>query len=392
MRLKAMLAVVLSCIPYAKAEMEWQSSTSIDLSTRQYNGSPMRASQLDREFDAKLMWELDFENPKIGLSGGLKPVLSTAKNEGIRAFDIQEAYITRSFSQGQLNVGVNTVFWGVAESRHLVDIVNQKQPTRNLDNEAKLGELLLHYQHFTDNGHWFAMSLPYFRERDFGLPDDRLSLPLAVTDEQFVGRDANYRGSYLLGYRGVLGDWDVGTYYFDGIDREPVIRPNNNQEFDAIYRRLQQTALDLQWTSEYLLGKVEAVHRHHQMGGKSWAYVVGAEYYFYGIANSNKDLSLLMELHRDTEEQVNLNRLYQDATFIGMRLAWNDVDDTSMITGVLIDNDTGAHTIKTEFSTRLSSHLSLALEANLFLEQTQRDATYGFKDDDFIELRLTYYL
>jgi len=54
--------------------------------------------------------------------------------------DLREAYWQHIEDQWTLLIGVNRVFWGVAESNHLVDIINQTDLVEDIDGEDKLGQ------------------------------------------------------------------------------------------------------------------------------------------------------------------------------------------------------------------------------------------------------------
>ena len=62
--------------------------------------------------------------------------------------DLREAYVLMFGELGEneweLRFGVDRVFWGVTESNHLVDIVNQTDLVEHPDGEAKLGQPMAH--------------------------------------------------------------------------------------------------------------------------------------------------------------------------------------------------------------------------------------------------------
>ncbi len=62
--------------------------------------------------------------------------------------DLREAYVLlfgeAGDGQWELRVGVDQVFWGVAESRHLVDIINQVDLVDHPNEETKLGQPMIH--------------------------------------------------------------------------------------------------------------------------------------------------------------------------------------------------------------------------------------------------------
>ena len=54
--------------------------------------------------------------------------------------DIRELAWLHAAEDWELNVGISKVFWGVTESIHLVDIINQSDLVENIDGEDKLGQ------------------------------------------------------------------------------------------------------------------------------------------------------------------------------------------------------------------------------------------------------------
>jgi hypothetical protein len=82
-----------------------------------------------------------------------------------------------------LSLGINTIFWGVTESQHLVDIINQ-----------------------TD------FVLPSFRPRQFAGEKGRLrSIPLAENaHEQYQSDKGDDHIDFALRWSHYLGDWSLG--------------------------------------------------------------------------------------------------------------------------------------------------------------------------------------
>ena len=69
--------------------------------------------------------------------------------------DLREGYIHHEFDDFTALIGINKVFWGVAESRRLVDIINQVDQLEYTDNDARLGQPMLSIS--TDQD-WGALS------------------------------------------------------------------------------------------------------------------------------------------------------------------------------------------------------------------------------------------
>ena len=89
--------------------------------------------------------------------------------------DLREAYWTHVSDNWEMKVGVSKVFWGVTESRHLVDVINQTDFVENIDGEDKLGQPMIKFSIERDWGNLDVFWLPYFRERTFVGKDGRLN-------------------------------------------------------------------------------------------------------------------------------------------------------------------------------------------------------------------------
>ena len=114
--------------------------------------------------------------------------------------DLREAYLLLFGEIGEgeweLRAGVARVFWGVAESQHLVDIVNQVDLVEHPAGEAKLGQPMVH---LTWSANWGALEffgLPLHRARTFPGESGRLRLPLLVDDES-VEYESDAGGRHL---------------------------------------------------------------------------------------------------------------------------------------------------------------------------------------------------
>ena len=74
--------------------------------------------------------------------------------------DLHEAYALLvgqwGLNEWELRLGVDRVFWGVTESQHLVDIVNQVDLVEHPNEKARLGQLMAH---LTWAGGWGAFEL-----------------------------------------------------------------------------------------------------------------------------------------------------------------------------------------------------------------------------------------
>ena len=108
------------------------------------------------------------------------PYLRWDAHDGERThFDVRELYWETYGGNWGLRVGVGKVFWGVVETQHLVDIVNQTDAVENPDGEDKLGQPMLNLSLIRDWGTVDLFVLPGFRERTFAGRVGRLRSPSA---------------------------------------------------------------------------------------------------------------------------------------------------------------------------------------------------------------------
>lgn len=311
-------------------------------------------------------------------------------------FDVREASYVHLGASWDLLLGVTRVFWGVTESAHLVDIVNQTDSVEDIDLEDKLGQPMLNVNWIHDSGTYGAFVLVGFRERTF--PEERYRFgPYRVdTDDAPFERGAgNGYVDCALRWSHALGEWDLGASYFYGTSREPRLVPRVEPSGDVMleprYDLIHQLGVDVQWTHDAWLWKLEAIHR--------WGYerpffavVGGFEYTLFQLLDTVWDLGLLAEYQYDGREaNPHAPPVASDNDlFLGTRLALNDEDDTSVLAGVLFDveNTSTAGTIEAE--RRLTDHFKLELEGRFIFRAAEDDPLFFIRRDDSITLRLTY--
>ena len=84
------------------------------------------------------------------------------------------------------STGIGKVFWGVTESQHLVDVINQTDLVENMDGEEKLGQPMINFALVRDWGTVDFFLLPGSRERTFPEAEGRLRTTPRVDVEQAV--------------------------------------------------------------------------------------------------------------------------------------------------------------------------------------------------------------
>lgn len=292
--------------------------------------------------------------------------------------------------------GVGKVFWGVAESRHLVDIINQTDLVESPDGEDKLGQPMVNGNLQTDWGTFSVFVLPGFRERTFPGDKARLrgALPIEDDDASYESGAEEYNIDFAARWAHSLGDWDLGLAQFHGTGREPRFIKGTNGAGQSVLRSfydiIDQTSVDAQYTTGAWLFKLEALTRSGQ-GEPFFASVAGFEYTLFQVFDSSADLGLLAEYLYDGRDSKAPATIADDDFFIGTRLALNDTDGTQLLLGAVIDRESQATALSMEAERRLPNDFKLEIEGRLVENVSTGDPLYGTRRDNFIEIRLSKY-
>ena len=332
----------------------------------------------------------------------IKPFLRVDSADSHRTHaDLREAFLRYVGDDWELGLGFGKVFWGVTESVHLVDIINQTDAIENIDLEDKLGQPMINATLIRDWGFLDFFYLPYFRERTFQSRGGRIRNALVVDEHQtsYDSGAERWHPDFALRYANTFGDWDVGLYHFYGTNREPTLSVGFGSRGELVlvprYELVNQTGTDIQYTTGAWLWKLEALFRQGQrnrLGTEQnyYAFAGGYEYTLYGIFGSHADLGLLTEYLRDSR----LNKAtsaFQNDVFLGARLALNDAQDTDLLAGMVQDLVYGTRLLSLEANRRIGNSFKLSLEMRLFTDVDREDVLSDMRDDDFFQLELGYY-
>ena len=328
-------------------------------------------------------------------------------------FDVRELMYQRVFDDFELRAGIGRVFWGVTESYHLVDVVNQTDLVENIDLEDKLGQPLVNLTLARDWGVLDLFVLPGFRERTYPGREGRLRPEPYVdtsraTYESGAGRD---RVDFAVRWSNAIGDFDIGVAHFHGTSREPRLLPlgicADGQPAPRLqcppagpptappaevvlaprYEVVRRTSLDLQATKDATLWKLELLLESGQ-GDSHVAWVGGFEYTWYGINESDSDLGLLVEHLFDGRGGRAPHPLENDL-FAGVRLALNDEAGTDLVAAVIADGEGDATAVTVEASRRIGDDWKVELEARAWNGVEPDDPMAPLRRDDYVQLTLS---
>lgn len=313
--------------------------------------------------------------------------------------DVRELMVRYVGDDWQLKAGISKVFWGVAESQHLVDVINQTDFVENIDGEDKLGQQMLVLSTEQDFGLLELFILPGSRERTFAGDDGRFRFPLTIDDNHpiYADEDGKQRLDGAIRWSQWLGDWDIGLSHFSGTSRDPlfVVDTTNpgQPKLRPLYVTIDQTSLDLQATKGAWLWKLEAMTRSGFNEDRYWATVGGLEYSLYGITDSGADLGMILEYQHDSRDILPGGFEQQDALVVGFRLAMNDIQSTEAL--LAYSQGEGQSFLNLEASRRLGENWKVFVEARLLsVDETQGPLSsqfYPFRHDDYVSVTFQRY-
>lgn len=313
--------------------------------------------------------------------------------------DIRELMYLHIGNNWEFKAGIGKVFWGVTETLHLVDIINQTDVLASFDGEEKLGQAMIQYTQITDFGIFDAFVLPGFRKRSFADQEGRLRPELAISDKAiYESSDEEKHIDYAIRWSNTVGNWDIGLSWFKGTAREaqfsvtqsPETEQASAAQLTPFYGIIDQIGLDLQYIHNAWLWKLEAIKRTSKTQTDTTAYVGGFEYSQIGILDSIIDLGWVVEYAHDQRSAFEAPR--QNDLSLATRWVFNDAESTEFLIGISQDLDySDSKSFFVEGSTRLGQSWVLTIDAWLFSADSPEELSYNIRNDDFVQLDLSYY-
>ncbi|MCR9145059.1 MAG: hypothetical protein NXI24_22665 [bacterium] len=314
-------------------------------------------------------------------------------------FDVRELSWLVAGDLWQFRAGVSKVYWGVTESRQLVDIINQVDAVEDLRLQERLGQPMINPALTTEYGTLSLFALPLFRERAFPGPKGRLRPLLLVSTDRarYESPDEDRHLDLAARYSHFLGPLDFGVSYFQGTAREPALLGGRDRNGAPIlipfYELIRRGSLDTQLILGGLALKFEGIYEEKENAPTEnyFASVAGFEYTFVGIFGSLYDLGVIGEYLYD-ERLEDAPQPFDDDVFAGIRLVLNDAAGTEILAGAIVDRHRGTTLYQVEASRRLGDSWKLRLEMQLVEDAPPVDqAVFGLRNDDLARLTLSYF-
>ncbi len=442
----AVWLAALIVVVEAHAEIEfaaWELSGRVSLESRYFPETGIDPSHQSSQTSGFVVEPQLYVEDVEGRSVNLVPFFRYDGADSVRThWDLREAYVLLfgelGESEWEVRLGADRVFWGVAESQHLVDIVNQIDFLEHPNGEVKLGQPMVHVTWTADWGVLEFFGLPYHRPRIFPGQGGRLRFAGLLDDErvEYESGAREWHPDFAARYSHSFGPLDIGVSVFDGTSREatlvcmpPACQPTGVSDVSNVwipyYAQIRQFGLDAQLTLDAWLFKLEAMHRSGDRNalGREREYareyfaasvgasgfddlvntfrkeeyaaaVVGGEYTFYSVFGSTADVGLLAEWNYDERGRQALPRrqplTLDNDFFVGTHLSFNDVQSTEVTAGFLMDASRATHTLGVEFDRRLFEQWSLHVESSAILSMDPAELQYVGRRDSFFEFHLEY--
>lgn len=379
----------LSCLTVAQSTLAWESSGQVLLqqsaffhdnpATENYQWNSAVSSEIE-------LFHTTEQSQWVGRLFGRLDQHDSAKNH----LDLAELYWLYYSDDWEVQLGVAKVFWGVTESQHLVDIVNQTDQLEGIDGEDKLGQPMLRWSKMQDWGTVDLFLLPYFRPQAFASADSRPATVAVSEQEHYESAAERQHLDYAIRWKHAFDVFDLSLSYFDGTQRNPTLLwDQNTQQLQPYYAQLQQLGFTGQATVDAWLWKLEMVSRH--VNDQSYfASVAGFEYTLYGLFDSAQDLGLLWEYHFDDRKRQ-ADAIFNNDSMFGARWALNDEDSTEALLGIIIDHDTQTRLTSLEASTRLNDHWKIELEGRWYHVANNDPLLQSLAPEDNVQFTLGYY-
>lgn len=371
------------------ANAEWSQRGDITVQFQTFTDNAVHSA--DQSSNVSISGNAEF-NTAVGENGNftISPFFRFDQHDDKRThFDLREFLYRHSGESWELSAGLGKVFWGVAESSNLVDIINQKDAVEGISPEHKLGQPMINLLLLEDWGEISLFVLPGFRERSFAGVDGRPRgfFPIDTDNPEFESPNEENHIDLAARVSGSVDEWDLGFHVFHGTSREPAILIPS---FRPFYYQMTQVGIDAQATLESWLLKAEAVYKSGDRISDHAQLVTGFEYSFYGVAESEIDIGVVAEWLYDDRQEL-ADTVFQNDILLGLRFAFNDEQSTDALIGVVSDLDGGANSFSIETSRRIGDSYKFKFEALIWTNASNDPFLNQFAQEDYLQVELGYF-
>ncbi|MDB2700447.1 hypothetical protein N9Z35_02860 [Alphaproteobacteria bacterium] len=376
--------VLLLAQPAFALEVNGTLSSRLDFYPDHADGTASEGRSAELKVDAFH----DFDESRIV---GEFIVRGDEKDSGRRITEARQAYFRSPFVGFDVFVGNRQEFWGKAESKNVVDVINQSDAAANEGKSGKLGTPSISAERYLDIGDLQLWYIPYFREKTFNDSDAHPSSGLPVSSAQYARKDGKDADDFAARLSSFAGDWDLAGSVFYGTARDPILSVAIGSSALNPYYALQKSiGLEAQYTGDVTLLKWESLHgtQSSLIGAHDFtAAVAGIEYTYYRPFETMWDIGLIGEIQHDDRPQAAANQF----GVVGVRLVFNDIADSNILFLVSADRKADQSFVSLEVSQRINDVTSVKLTSQFYNARTATSAFGQLSDDDAVTLTLNMF-
>lgn len=375
----------------AKINSDFTAEISTDFSSflnkGMYKGQQQYYGSLALKPELALDWNKGNDRMVMTLFGRLN-----TGDDNRTHWDVRELYYQKFIGNWELNLGLKEIYWGVTESVHLVNVINQTDLVESFDGEKKLGQPMAQITLLSNYGNFDFFAMPYHRKRTFPGYKGRLrfQLPVETRGVRYESGAGSSRIDLAGRWSHSISVFDIGLSHFWGNNREPLLTIDNQGKLRQYYEVVHQTGVDLQATAGSWLLKFEGTRRETDTE-TFLAIATGFEYTFGNINGNGLDIGILGEYLYD-ERGSRTTTGFQNDIFVGSRFALNDTDDTSILFGGIFDLDNSGKLFSVEADRRFFNDWKANLEIRILGDPGDpQDFLHALKEDSFVRMTVGYF-
>lgn len=303
------------------------------------------------------------------------------------------AKLTWQLGNWQIDAGYDLVFWGVAEGRNLVNVINQRDQIRDQFFDQGLGQRMVAVRYFAPMVTIEAFVLPGFEELDFGATGRTWGLGLPVDDSRstFEADDGADHTDFALRLSGGVGDLEYGVFAFDGTLRQPEFRVDvSTNTLIPNYVQGEQIGAEAQYTAGPVLYKFEGVKVWPDSDSSYWSAILGVEYIIGDLFGFPSETSLFAEYYHDSRRNES-SVIFENDVFLGVQFRLSNTFDTEIEFGAIVDTDDHDLIGSFNVNSRISDNLRASIEYIFAEASDPGDGLFNARDTDQLFVSLEWY-
>lgn len=323
---------------------------------------------------------------------------------------LDELYGKYGFEDDMVMAGRNIRFWGALEVRNIVDGFNPQELRNDPFETDKTGVWNVQYSHYTESGEFSVIvKLKEEDQKMADFPYVYYFFPAPVHyGDGLESESSRYRPTFYLTYGGstdteyavdyaviLQNGYDSQRYFIT--DAPPLGVMVDLHQYAYLVNKistyntmvigntllkvegLYAAVIDDPNISDYMHAGLGVEHTIAQMIGDADLGLI-AEYYYYKTFEGGK--------YTDLE----LFEIFQNDLFLGGRYTFNDVDDSSIVGGVVLDMEYNEQSYYVEYETRIADTFKVHLDYR-YIEPSKdtRTAFHLLERHQRIGLNVGYY-